>query len=142
MKKNTTTKMPLTTADWITEIAEAYYDAYEAIPFGLLTGQIITEKELFHMTPGICLKFRGIERTKKNLNRATEAMLSSYVATDDQTDGIFSNPHMVFAFAYLASHFGMGLLSENKVSEIMEYIEEHQRELKTAIKQKMNEGHV
>lgn len=142
MKTNQKIKMPSTPADWLTEIAEAYCDAYEAMPFGLLTGQIITEKELFHTTPHICLKFRGIKKTKENVNRATEAMLSSYVATEDQTDGIFSNPHITFLFGYLASHFGMGLLSENEVSEIMEYIEEHQEKLGTAIKQKINEENV
>ncbi len=40
----------------------------------------------------VCLKFRGIKRTKARLDRATEAMLSSYVATEDQSDGIFANP--------------------------------------------------
>jgi hypothetical protein len=114
MKKDNKRNMPNTPHGWIAEIAEAYYDAYEAIPFGLLTGQKITEKELFHMSPHICLKFRGIERTKKNVNRATEAMLSSYVATEDQTDGIFLNPYITFSFGYLASHFAMGLLSEKK----------------------------
>ncbi len=52
------------------------------------------------------------------MDKATEAMLSSYVATEDQTKDIFTNLHLVFAFAYLACHYGMGLLTEDKVSEI------------------------
>jgi hypothetical protein len=138
MNKDNKKNMPNTPGEWITEIAEAYYDAYEAIPFGLLTGQKITENKLFHMSPHICLKFRGIERTIKNVNRATEAMLSSHVATEDQTYGSLSNPYVSFGFGYLASHFAMALLSEEKVAEIMEYIEKHHKELKTAIKQKIN----
>ena len=50
-------------------------------------------------------------------------MLTSYVATQDHDKEIFRNPHIAFSFAYLASHFGMDLLSESQVGEIMEYIE-------------------
>lgn len=124
--------------DWISEIADAYLDAYEAIPFGKLIGEKITEKELFHMTPEICLKFRGIKRSKKNVNKTTEAMLASYVATEDQTEGIFKNPHLSFCFAYLACHFALELLTQNQVSEIMDFIEEHQAELKKAIKDRID----
>lgn len=129
--------MPRTPNDWISEIAEAYYDAYESMPFGILVGQNITEKDLFHMTPHICLKFRGIKRTKANVDKATEAMLASYVATEDQTEDIFTNPHLTFAFAYLACHYGMGLLTEDKISEIMEHLEKRQSELKKAIEKKI-----
>lgn len=129
--------MPRTPNDWISEIAEAYYDAYESMPFGILVGQNITEKDLFHMTPHICLKFRGIKRTKANVDKATEAMLASYVATEDQTEDIFTNPHLTFGFGYLASHYGIGLLTEDKISEIMEHLERHQSELKKAIEKKI-----
>jgi hypothetical protein len=129
--------MPLSFNEWLSEIACAYLDAYEAIPFGKFVGQKITEKELFHMTPEICLKFRGIKRSKKNVNKTTEAMLASYVATEDQTEGIFKNPHLAFCFGYLACHFALGLLTENEVSEIMDYMEQHQTELKTEIKDRI-----
>ncbi|MBI3815602.1 MAG: hypothetical protein HY279_14190 [Nitrospinae bacterium] len=140
MKKKHTSDMPHTPTAWLSEIAEAYYDAYEAMPFGAFVGQNITEKDLFHMTPHICLKFRRIKRTKADVDKTTEAMLSSYVATKDRSKDIFINPHIVFAFAYLACHFALGLLIENKVSEIMEYLEGHQRELKEAIERKIKEN--
>jgi len=131
------TRIPRTPSEWIDEIAEAYCDAYEAKPFGIFVGQKITEKDLFHMTPYICLKFRGIERSKANVDKATEAMLSSYVATQDQTDGAFANPHLAFSFSYLASHYGMGLLTEDEVTKIMVYLEENQITLTEAIEEKL-----
>jgi hypothetical protein len=142
MNTKQTSTMPHTPADWLSEIAAAYYDAYEAKPFGFFVGQNITEKDLFHMTPPICLKFRRIERTRANVDKATEAMLSSYVATEDQTKDIFTNPHLAFVFAYLACHYGIGLLTEDKVSEIMEYLEGHQSELKKAIEKNIKKNDV
>lgn len=134
--------MPHTPTDWLSEIAIAYYDAYEAKPFGILVGQNITENDLFHMTPHICLKFRRIKRTKANVDKATEAMLASYVATEGQAEGIFNNAHLAFGFGYLACHYGMGLLTEDKVSEIMEYLEKHRIELKKAIEKKIKKNSV
>jgi len=125
--------MPATPEQWLQEIAAAYKDAHDAIPFGPLTGQKITENDLFHLTPAICLKFRNIKSTKALLKKVTEAMLSSYVATKDNVDGIFDNPHVAFAFCDLASHFGMELMIEDEVDEIMKYVEDHQTELSNAI---------
>jgi len=126
--------IPATPEQWLQEIAAAYKDAYDAIPFGPLTGQKFTENDLFHLTPAICLKFRNIKSTKALHKKVTEAMLSSYVATKDNVDGIFDNPHVAFPFCYLASHFGMELMTEYEVEEIMVYIEDHQTELSKAIK--------
>ncbi len=132
--------MPPTHKEWLSEIAEAYLDAYEAIPFGQMVGQEITEKELFHMAPEICLKFRGIKRSKKKLDIATEAMLSSYIATEDQTKDIFKNPLITFCFAYMVCHFAIGLLQQNEVAAIMNYMEEHQEEIKEAINKRITNG--
>jgi len=129
--------MPHSPGTWIDEIAEAYCDAYEAKPFGVFVGQKITEKDLFHMTPSICLKFRRIEGTEANVDRATEAMLTSYAATEGQTEGIVANPHLAFSFGYLASHYGMGLLTEDEVREIMVYLEDNHIGLKKAIEKKI-----
>lgn len=133
------TKLPESISDWLQEIAAAYKDAHDAIPFGVFTGQKITEAELFHLTPAVCLKFRGIKNTKALHKKVTEAMLSSYVATKDTTEGIFNNPHVAFAFCYLASHFGLELLTEDEFTEIMEYIEAHQQEILGAIEKQIME---
>ena len=118
---------------WLREIAWAYLDAFEAIPVGALLGDKITENDLFHVAPNVCLKFRGIKATKSRLKKSTEAMLSSYVTTQDQSPEIFANPHIAFSFAYLASHFAIDLLSEDTVEQIMNYIEGHQEALASAI---------
>ena len=129
--------MPDTTAGWLAEIADAYCDAYETIPFGVFTEEPITEEDLFHVAPQICLKMRGIEITEENLGRANEAMLASYTATKDQVKGVFDNPLLAFAFTYLASHFGMKLLPEDKVSEIMEFLEMRPIEFIKTVKKKV-----
>jgi hypothetical protein len=129
--------VPETTEGWVGEIADAYCDAYETIPFGVFTGEPIKEEELFHVAPQICLKLRGIEMTPENLGRANEAMLASYTVTKEQVEGVFDNPLLVFAFAYLASHFGMKLLAEDKVSEIMEFLEMRPIKLIKAVRTKI-----
>ena len=75
-------------------------DAEEAIPFGSDACVELTKTELFHLAPSVCIKFRGIARSKNNLKKATEAALSSYVATAELPDGITTTPYMSFAFCY------------------------------------------
>ena len=116
---------------WFEEIAEAYKDASETIPFGGLLGQDIKPEDLFHVAPIVCLKFRGLGLTGKLQQQATEAALSSYVATEDQSPDALSAPQLAFALAYVASHFGLGLLDRETANALMEYIEEHQDELVT-----------
>ena len=114
---------PKTPEAWLEEIAKAYLDALETIPFGALTGNKFEEKELFHLAPALCLKFRGIKTTEDNLKIATDAALSSFVATKDSVDNLFEIPQMAFAFCYLACHFGLDLVNKNTLSEAMGYIE-------------------
>jgi len=125
--------IPQSKSEWIDEIAEAYRDAEEAIPFGRFTEEDIGEKDLFHMAPAICLKFRGIRRTKAKLEKVTEAVLSSYLATKDSIGHILDDHHISFAFCYLASYFALDLVDEHKVNEIMAHIETHRKELAEAI---------
>ena len=114
---------------WLDEIAAAYRDGQEAIPFGRLVGQEVKPEDLFHLAPLVCLKFRGIKRTRKLIQRATDAALASYVATKEQVPEVLAVPQLAFAFAYLASHFGLDLLDEQQVEAVMEYVEQNQAEL-------------
>ena len=68
-------KIPGSAKEWLIEISEAYKDAEEAIPFGPSAGVDITESELFHIAPSVCIKFRGLSWSKKNIKKATEAAL-------------------------------------------------------------------
>ncbi len=122
MKKKT----PAFANEWLIEISEAYKDAEEAIPFGTDAGIDITESELFHIAPSVCIKFRGLSRSKKNIKKATEVALSSYVATEELPDGITKSPYLSFAFCYIASHYGLDIIQENEANEVIQYVEEHQ----------------
>ncbi len=117
---------------WLNEIAAAYLDAEEAIPFGPMAGVTIKKKDLFHLAPAVCLKFRGLEQ-KKNIKKVTESALSSYVATLDTAPDSMADPQMAFAFCYIASHFGLGLVTDEEATGILEYVEKHLEELRRMI---------
>ena len=123
------TLIPKTPEDWLLEITKAYRDACEAIPFGVLVGQKITHKDIFHLGPCTCLKFRGIKQTKQNLEKATEAALTSYMATEEIVGKLFQIPQMAFAFSYLASHYGLDLVDEKMLTELLDYIENNLKKL-------------
>jgi hypothetical protein len=114
---------------WLVEIAAAYRDASEAIPFGPAVGARFGEVELFHLAPSVALKLRGLPRSRRKLSRATEAALASYIANRDANPEVFANPHLSFAFSYLASHHGLGLLGETQTEQVMDYVERHRRSL-------------
>ena len=122
-------RMPDSPEAWLDEIAAAYRDGQEAIPFGPLVGQEVKPEDLFHLAPLVCLKFRGIKRTRRLLQKATEAALASYVATKERIPEVLAVPQLAFAFAYLASHFGLDLLDEPQVEATMEYVEQNQAKL-------------
>ncbi len=115
--------IPSTPDAWLQEIALAYLDAAETKPFGPLTGQSITDEDLFHLAPAICIKFRGIKQTKKILEQVTEAALSSYIATKDKTENVFDHHEIAFAFCYVTSHFSLDLLDDEVARELLAYIE-------------------
>jgi hypothetical protein len=108
-------------------------DAREALPFSILTGHPATEDELFHLAPHVCLKFRGAQGDQGLLDRATYAALSSYAASTGRDDAGLSAPYMAFAFCYLASHLGAGLVTEDVADAVMGYIEAHEGRLKDLV---------
>ena len=118
--KNT---IPSSPQDWLYEIVQAYQDAYETLSVGMLTGTKISQEDLYQLSPAVCLKFRGIEKSEENLKKATDAALSSYVATKENIGDLFDIPQMSFAFCYLASHFSLSLIERTTLSEIMEFVE-------------------
>ena len=126
--------LPASLEAWLVEIAVAYQDARDAIPFGPAVGEPFGEAQLFHLAPTVVLKMRGLPRSARKLARATEAALASYIATRDVTPDVFANPHISFAFCYLASHHGLGLLDETQTEEVMNYVERKRRPLARLIK--------
>lgn len=114
--------LPQNTSEWINELALAYADAYEALPFMRMAGAKPDEKSLFHLAPQVAIKFRNLPASK--LKAAKEAALSSYVASEDQVGALLQIPELAFAFCYLAAHFGLDLASEQTVAKVMGFIEE------------------
>lgn len=117
--------VPESSDAWLDEIVVAYRDAAEAITFGPMVDHDMTESDLFHLGPAVCLKFRGLKQTAANMKRATDAALSSYVATSDLGDDLLDIPQVAFAFCYIASHLGLGLIDEATASEILDHVAEH-----------------
>jgi hypothetical protein len=115
--------LPKTPEEWLDEIAAAYVDAREAIPYGRFVDQVITEKDLYHMVPSVCLNFRGLGQSDEILTQATDAALTSYVATRGLVGEVLDIPQMAFAFCYLASHFGLDLVDQEVVQEVMDHME-------------------
>ena len=115
--------IPSTPPAWLEEIAKAYCDAYETLPFGKFVGREIKPEDLFHLGPALCLKFRGIKSSKQNLKKATDAALSSYVATQEIIGEVLDIPEFSFAFTFIASHYGLGLVDGHMATMLMEYME-------------------
>jgi hypothetical protein len=92
---------PGTPTEWLDEINLAVADAREAKPFGLLTGQRVTDANLFHLAPLVCMKFRGLDYRDEELrNRVTEGALANYVANSDPDGidhGLDQRPLLAFA---------------------------------------------
>jgi hypothetical protein len=49
--------------------------------------------------------------------------LSSYVANLEDQESVLSEPRLAFAFCYLASHYGLGLVDMAAVESVMEFLE-------------------
>lgn len=111
--------LPQTVSEWIDEIAAAYQDAREAMPFAPIVDMTAGEGDLFHFAPHVAIKFRGLRTSKRSI--AVKAALSSYVANEGTAP--IDDPYLAFAFCYLASHFGLDLVSEGAVEEVMAVLE-------------------
>ncbi len=114
--------IPRTKKAWLTEIAAAYRDACNTIPF-VGVEQPMSDADLFHLGPIICLKFRGMTASKTRLKRATEAALTSYMATESSAPDLLRVPQMAFAFAYVTSHLGLDLVDQEKAADILDHVE-------------------
>ena len=121
--------LPNTPTEWRSEIASAYADAFETLPFMSLVDVVPDESVLFHLAPRVAIKFRGLSDDQAEI--ATEAALSSYIASKDQAGGTLDDPRIAFAFCYLAAHFGLQIVAEQTVAEVMAFIEQDNDALAT-----------
>lgn len=116
---------PASPVAWLDEIAWGYLDAAEV----MLLDPEIEEKDIFHLAPAVCVKYRKITPAKKSIIIATQAALTSYVATTGQDPTALVKPHLAFAFCYLTAHFGLDVVTEVEVSDLMDFVVEHEQQL-------------
>ncbi|WP_143549229.1 hypothetical protein [Rhodopirellula bahusiensis] len=122
-------KQPQNPNEWFNEIKLAIADARESKPFGLLTGQRITDANLFHLAPLVCMKFRGLDYRDEALRtRVTEGALANYVANsspDGIDHGLDQRPLMAFAMCYIAAHYVLDLVDQEQATIALDYCEEN-----------------
>ena len=120
---------PATPDEWLDEITLAIADARETKPFGLLTGQRITDANLFHLAPLVCMKCRGLGYRDEQLRtRVTEGALANYVANSDPDGidyGLKSRPLLAFAMCYVTAHYVLDLIDEEHASAALDYCDEN-----------------
>jgi hypothetical protein len=124
-----TKPLPKSGEEWLAEIAVAYLDAREAIPFGELLGDRFRENDLFHLASAVAVKFRGSSQSARLRKRANEAALASYAANLRANQSVLKDPHLAFAFCYLASHYGLRLLTAERVEALMADVEQNRKGL-------------
>ncbi len=119
--------LPRTPPEWLHEIELALADARETKPFGRMIGHRITEANLFHLAPHVCLKFRGRKPTGREAKRVVETALANYVANSNP-EGVDHDlehrPVMAFVLCYVAAHLALDLIDERQAEAILNYCEE------------------
>jgi hypothetical protein len=113
---------------WLLEIRLAIKDARETEPFSTLTGERITDANLFHLAPLVCLKFRGRRLIGSESDRVTETALANYVVNSDPEGidhGLQAKPLLAFAVCYVTAHLALDLIDEQHAEAILNYCEEH-----------------
>ncbi len=116
---------------WLLEIRLAIKDARATEPFSTVTGERITDANLFHLAPLVCLKFRGRKLLGGEADRVTETALANYIVNSDPDGvdhGLESKPLLAFAVCYVTAHLALGLVDEQKAEAILNYCEQHLEE--------------
>lgn len=97
-------------------------DAREAKPFGAIVGTNVTEANLYHLAPLVCLKFRGRRLKGKEKDRVVKGALANYIANEER--GLETAPEMAFALCYVSAHYVLDLIDEDEAQEVLAYCEE------------------
>ena len=120
--------LPRTPAQWLKEIRLAIADACDAKPFGRAVGEPITDANLFHLAPLVCLKFRGRKLTGREADRVTKVALANFVVNSDPEGvdhGLATKPLLAFALCYVTAHLALDLVDERDAEVILNHCEEH-----------------
>jgi hypothetical protein len=120
--------LPRTREGWLLEIRLATKDARETEPFGRLIGEPVTDADLFHLAPLVCLKFRGRKLTGREADRVTRVALANFVVNSDPEGvdhGLETRPLLAFALCYVTAHLALDLVDERDAEAILNHCEEH-----------------
>ena len=120
--------LPRTPAQWLKEIRLAIADACDAKPFGRAVGEPITDADLFHLAPLVCLKFRGRKLTGREADRVTKVALANFVVNTDPEGvdhGLATKLLLAFALCYVTAHLALDLVDEQGAEVILNHCEEH-----------------
>jgi len=118
---------------WVIEIMDAYHDAEAAIPYAIAAGKTLSESDLFHMAPLVCLKFRDLILSEESQKKARDAAIGSYIANREAGNRNLSDPVMAFSFCYILAHYGLGLLNDEQCQNILAVVETNLTKIKTAV---------
>lgn len=122
-------KQPNSPNQWLKEIRLAIADARDTKPFGDLIGESITDADLFHLAPLVCMKFRGFDyRDEKLREKVTKGALANYVVNSDpdgNDHGLESRLLLAFALCYIAAHYVLDLIDEQEAERVLNYCEEN-----------------
>lgn len=124
-------QLPSTPSEWLREIRLAIADACEAKPMGLVIGEPVTDANLFHLAPLVCLKFRGRKLKGREADRVIKVALANYVAnsgSDGMNHGLEQRPLMAFTLCYVTVHLALDLIDEETAETVLTYCEEHLEE--------------
>jgi hypothetical protein len=124
MARKTSRPIPRTVAGWFKEITLAIADARGAE----LVGEPMTDANLFHLAPLVCLKFRGRKLAGREATRVTKTALANYVVNSDPEGvdhGLETKPLLAFAVCYVTAHLALDVVDEQEAEAILNYCEEH-----------------
>jgi hypothetical protein len=119
--------LPRTPAQWLKEIRLAIADAGDAKPFGSAVGSTITDANLFHLAPLVCLKFRGRKLKGREADRVIKVALANS-GSEGMNHGLEQRPLMAFTLCYVTSHLALDLIDEETAETVLAYCEEHLEE--------------
>ena len=117
-----------TPEEWLLEIRLAIRDARDTEPYSILTGERITDANLFHLAPLVCLKFRGRKLVGGEADRVTKTALANYVVKSDPggvDHGLSQKPLLAFAVCYVTAHLALDLIDEEQAEAVLNYCEGH-----------------
>jgi hypothetical protein len=77
----------------------------------------------------VAIEFRGSAQSRRLRKRADEAALASYAANLGANRSVLKDPHLAFAFCYVASHYGLRLLTAERAEELMVELERDRKTL-------------